>query len=518
MVEPARFTTDGNTVVYSAWWDGRPPEVFTQRLDGSEAVSLGLPPARLLSVSSQGELAVLLTAPGESGLPAIGTLARVPLSGGAIRSVLDDVADADWSPDGRELAVVRWKDGQYQLEYPVGTVALRPAPPGMGSSFLRVSPRGDCVAIRAFENTKLLLVERNGRTTTVPVGLPLQGFAWAPGAESLLVTAGESSMRRTLHRVTLDGKVAEVYTMAGTLVLEDVARNGRLLIHRGFERIGVRAKAPGMPDEREVGVFAWSELGGVSTDGSQVLLTDHGRRVTGSAFLRPTTGAPAVHLGDGWGLGLSEDARWALIGFSEAELREGFRKLVLVPTGAGEPISVPTSQFERVVDAWHVSPEWLGLTASETGRPLRAFAVKLPSGEPKAVTPEGTQAIRGLQPDGSVLGLSPDGSLTVFPRTGGETRTFSNILHRAAGYTAPFPLRVSGDGRFLFVREGRVPARIVRIELATGRRTPWMAPMPGDPAGVVHIRAVLLTPGGEGYAYGYGRYLVDLYLVEGLRF
>ena len=57
----ARFTADGNTVVYSALWDGQPPQVFSRRLDRPESASLGLPPAKLLSVSSQGDLAILLT-------------------------------------------------------------------------------------------------------------------------------------------------------------------------------------------------------------------------------------------------------------------------------------------------------------------------------------------------------------------------------------------------------------------------------------------------------------------------
>ena len=312
LAEPARFTADGSTIVYSAYWDGKPPEVFAQRLDGSEPVSLGLPPAKLLSVSSQGELAVLLSSPDEHGLVHTGTLARVPLSGGAVRLVLDGVRSADWSPDGRELAVVRWKDGQNQLEYPIGNVILRPTT----AWEVRVSPRGDRVA--SFDdNTRLVLVDRAGRRATANLGLSLQGlvlqgFAWAPDGESLLVTAGESSMRRTLRRVTLDGKVTEVHAVAGTLVLEDVARDGRILIHHGFERIGARARAPDDVEEREMGVFAWSEVADLSADGTQVLLTDHGAGVRGSTYLRPTNGGPAVRLGEGWGLGLSADARWAL--------------------------------------------------------------------------------------------------------------------------------------------------------------------------------------------------------------
>ncbi len=47
-----------------------------------------------------------------------GTLARMPLGGGAPREVLEDVREADWSPDGEGLAIIREVDGKERLEYP----------------------------------------------------------------------------------------------------------------------------------------------------------------------------------------------------------------------------------------------------------------------------------------------------------------------------------------------------------------------------------------------------------------
>jgi len=35
---------------------------------------------------------------------------------------------------------------------------------------------------------------------------------------------------------------------------------------------------------------------------------------------------------------------------------------------------------------------------------------------------------------------------------------------------------------------------------------------------VAGVNRIAFTPDGEGYAYGYGRHLQDLYLVEGLPF
>ena len=66
------------------------------------------------------------------------------------------------------------------------------------------------------------------------------------------------------------------------------------------------------------------------------------------------------------------------------------------------------------------------------------------------------------------------------------------------------------------MREGSVPARIGRVELRTGKRTPWMELGPQSTTGAGHIWSVLLTPDGRGYAYTHGFFLQDLFLVEGL--
>ena len=106
----ARFAPDGHTVVYSAAWDGQPSEIFTTRLESPESRSLGISPAGILAVSSTGEMAISLGCE-NAWDPCLGTLATVPLAGGAPREVLDNVGSADWSPDGKELAVIHIVDG-----------------------------------------------------------------------------------------------------------------------------------------------------------------------------------------------------------------------------------------------------------------------------------------------------------------------------------------------------------------------------------------------------------------------
>ena len=59
-IRSARFAPDGQTILYSAAWQGSPVDVFTARPEAPEARSMGLSRTQLVSVSSASEMAVLL--------------------------------------------------------------------------------------------------------------------------------------------------------------------------------------------------------------------------------------------------------------------------------------------------------------------------------------------------------------------------------------------------------------------------------------------------------------------------
>ena len=503
VVTSARFSPDGHTVVYGALWDGQPPEVFSRRLDSPASVSLGLPPSTLLSVSSRSELAVLVAPPGERGVLWVGTLARVPLSGGPLRPVLEGVLDADWSPDGHDLAAIRWHEWQFQLEYPLGNVLLRPCL----ATKLRVSPRGDEVAL--LDSGGILIVDRGGHTRRLGIPPAHQRLAWWPDGGSLLVDAGELDLRRTLRRVGANGRVSEICALAGTLVVHDVSRDGRVLVHHGFERWSVRARAPGEAEEHDASVYANSQVQGLSASGDQILLWDGGEGPPGSALLFPTRGGPPVRLAEGHPVGLSPDGAWFLL-----QTTDGSRsRLVLAPTGTGQARPVPLGDIE-LSGPFSLDGRGVGLNGAEPGRPPRAFFADLSAGEVRAITPEGTLAIPGRLPTGDFLARSGDGTLSVHSVSDGDGRALPWRLP-----SDPYlePVGVSGDGRFLVVRQGSVPARLDRFEIASGHRTPWKTLCPPDMTGAGHIWTTLLTPDGEGYAYTHGLFLQDLFLVEGLR-
>jgi hypothetical protein len=80
------------------------------------------------------------------------------------------------------------------------------------------------------------------------------------------------------------------------------------------------------------------------------------------------------------------------------------------------------------------------------------------------------------------------------------------------------PVAWSGNGRSIFIyRPGELPAKIFRLDLASGQKQLWKQLMPADSAGVTDIGPILITPDAKTYVYEYGRTLSDLYLVDGLK-
>ena len=142
-IRMARFAPDGQTVVYSAAWEGKPVEVFTTRVGTPEARPVGVAGAEIMGISSTGETALLLGSQQIKSQVFSGTLARMPLVGGAPREVLENVQWADWSADGSQLAVVRDVAGRNRLEYPVGKVLYET---GGWISHPRISRHGDMIA------------------------------------------------------------------------------------------------------------------------------------------------------------------------------------------------------------------------------------------------------------------------------------------------------------------------------------------------------------------------------------
>jgi hypothetical protein len=59
-------------------------------------------------------------------------------------------------------------------------------------------------------------------------------------------------------------------------------------------------------------------------------------------------------------------------------------------------------------------------------------------------------------------------------------------------------------------------SRVIQVDPVTGARRIWREILPRDPAGIMNVFSLIVTPDGRSYAYGWHRALSHLYLVEGL--
>jgi len=114
---------------------------------------------------------------------------------------------------------------------------------------------------------------------------------------------------------------------------------------------------------------------------------------------------------------------------------------------------------------------------------------------------------------GTIVGTVGYAPPVIVPIEGGEPRTLPYLTEN------DFPRRWTADGRGLFVAR-RTPdltkTTIVLFELATGRPDALRTITLADTSGVRQF-SLLVSPDGRTVVYSPGRYLTDLYLVEGLK-
>lgn len=512
-VTAARFAPDGQTIVYSAAWNGKASEIFVTRKESPESRSLGLNNSQLLSVSSHGEMAAIQN-PRALGIGVyIGTLIRAPLEGGAPREILNDVDFADWKPDGSDLAVVREVGGKSLLDFPVGHTLLQTA--GL-FAYPRVSPAGDKVALfeysdRGSDAGAVLVVDLAGSKHALSNGwVDLTGLAWSSKADEVWFTGTRSNVPLSLNAVSLDGRERVVAKIPADLMLKDVGRDGRVLLANERWTAEIYAGVAVDNHERELSWFDFSVLHEISQDGRFVLFHEAG--VGGgkaySAYIRKTDGAAPIRLGDGMCPALSPDGKLAAcVGIDISS------PIVLTPIGVGTQHVLPGEQLGITELTFFPDGHRLLELASENGHGLRAYVRSIDGQPSRPITPEGVFRAR-VSPDGKqVATLFAEGRIDIYPVDGGgEPKHVPGIL--PGDYIAGWSL----DGKILYVSSlAEIPTRVFRVNIDSGKREIWKNLAPPDTSGVTFIEPVRITPDGAAYAYNLHRRLSDLYLVEGLK-
>jgi len=149
---------------------------------------------------------------------------------------------------------------------------------------------------------------------------------------------------------------------------------------------------------------------------------------------------------------------------------------------------------------------------------MRAYIQDIPTGIPRAVTPEGVVLAgkAAVRDDNSLLGRA-GATWALYPVQGGDGRPVPSLT------PGDIPVQWSDDGRSVYTVDSAPEPRssavdVFRVELATGVRVLWKTLTPPDPVGVEDLReTVVMTRDAQSYCYSYLRRLGDLFVVRGLK-
>jgi Tol biopolymer transport system component len=466
----------------------------------------------LLSISKSGEMAVAVGL-AYSGWIGDGTLARTSLLGGAPREIREHVRSADWSPDGSQFAIAYPVAGTDRLEYPIGKAL--DTTNGYFSE-VRVSPDGEHVAYSDHpawgdNQGRLSIVDRSGKKTSTTTTFSwIQGVAWAPGGNEAWFTASESgsglrplrlrSVRAAARRLPQRHEYRIVRHCGGRPSAAGIPYSGTRSHRASCRRSrATRARGPGETSLART----------ISRDGRTVLVANQLPKTYETYMIRSDRSG-ATPIGQGESLAISPDGQSALLSATD------YSSFSVAPLGIGSARTVPNPDGITYLSI----PSWLPdgrrfVVTARKGSDARAYVRDVTTGAGEPFGPVGLHwnLFYGppVSPDGrSVVLMAAGGQFMRCPVDGGDPIPIPGMQ------PDDLPVTWTEDGAALFVVAKAAPGQFVRLDLASGRRTPWLNASPTDSAGL-RFAVASITPNGKFWCLSVSKLLTDLYVVDGLR-
>lgn len=509
----ARFLPGASSVVYGAAWDGAPVRAFVVDADGNGERPLDLPDADVFAVSERGDLLLGLDRSFRHDWMTGASLARADVGSTRPVDLSLRVRAADWSRDGKTLAVVRVEDRAHVLELPPGRVVHRTA--------------GWIGQVRILDGDRVVFLDhpvwadRRGRLSVAEGGAvrhvadgefeTLSGVAPSADGREVLFSADRAGGQAEVFAVDLATGVSRpVFAAPGSLRVHDVAPDGRVLLAREEEMRSIVFRR-GAEREADLAWTSQAQVAALSPDGGQALLTvfDDQGGGTGTTWLRGTDGSAPRLLGPGEAADLSPDGRWAV-----AIRHGGSDTMALLPAGGGAARTLVLPRVDRYHWA-RFTPDGRALvvSANEPGRRIRLYRLDLESGDSRAVTPEGVGFLLAIRSSGdAVTSEDLDGRVRLFPLDGGAPRDVKGLLPGEIVL-----VWLPGDRAFLAARPNEAPLRVHRVDAATGARRLEGEIGPADRGGLRTTWPVAFSIDGSAVAINASRLFSELHVATGLR-
>jgi serine/threonine protein kinase len=519
-VYAARFASDGRSVVYSASWDGQPLQIYSTDPGSPESRALNLLNSTLFAASAK-DLAISIGCRDRYIGDCQGTLALVPVSGGAPREIAEEVVAADWTSDGSEMAIVRHTEGKYRVEYPRRKVIYESSKP---LGFVRIAPDGKSLAIAQSvgewgDAGQVLVLDGNGKELTHSrIYVSLEGVAWPPSGEEVwLAGTTDTGWADAIYALRMNGEERIVLRLPGMLRLHDISRDGGVLFSKDLWRSEIMYRSASDKSERNLSWLDYAQLRDISDDGKIVSIADWGQAAgtSGLAFVRKTDGSPAVKLGAWDEPVLSPDGTRVL---AVEGITVGTGKPSVVPIGVGEIQKFEVGPIQNVQSMGWMPDGKSFYYGADDGHGFRMYLQELAGGPPRAVTPVITVKSYYFEthlasPDGKLLfARDTTGKAKLYPVAGGAAQDVAGLMADDVWITW------AKDGREAYVfHDEKTSATVYRVDVTSGKREVVGKLAPADAAGVTSIASVLYTPDAKAYAYSDTQELSELFVAGGLK-
>jgi Tol biopolymer transport system component len=506
-VAQGRFAPDGS-IIYGAAWNDQPLELFVSHR--------GMPEARALGIHGS----IHAVSPNEIGFMSSGTLARVALAGGVPRPIAKEVYEADWSPDGRQLAITRRSERGFQIEYPIGH-RIYESPSWL--SDMRISPDGREIAFleHPFDGDNfgsVRVVDLHGHAESLTDDLYIAwGLAWHPSTGEIWYSGvprhGVEGRNVSVYAVSRGHESREIFTSLGGTFLYDIAPDGTALVAHQAPRRYIVGHVDGEEIDRDLSWFDWSFPMRLSNDGKTLLFEEQGIANGGkfTFYLRDTEGSPAVRLDEGRGRDLSADGEHVL-----ALSNDKPERVMLVPTGAGAMREIPVRGIDRFQTARFLpGGRDLLIVGSAGDEEARLWRVGIEGGDAQALSEAvvGSWFYMAISPDGRHVVIIDGNQIPLIWPTDG-----SAPARRVPGTEAgDLPVHWPAENEIFVCRRDNKKSDVYAIELTTGTRRFVQTMRPPDAAGVEGVFPILYASDSNNYVFGYKLLLTSIYIVSGLR-
>jgi hypothetical protein len=513
----ARFAPDGS-IVHGASWNDQPLELYVSLRGIPEARGLGIS-ASIHAVSKNGELAISLGRKAEIGFQYAGTLARVGIGGGAPRPIANDVYEADWSPDGKQLAICRRNKAAFRIEFPIGTPVFE-SPFWM--SDMRISPTGKEIAFIehpfAGDNAGYVkVIDLNGHAQQLTESMYIAwGLAWNPVSGEIwysgIPARSDDAQNLSVWAVSRTMPPRNVYSAPAALLLHDISTDGKVLVGTQTLRRQIVGRMEGEDTDRDLSWFDWSFPMRLSADGRTLLFEEQGIASRGkyTFYIRGTDGGEAVRLDDGRARDLSADGEYVLA------FREDMPgRLLLIPTGAGEEREVLFRGPERIQTARFLpgGREFV-LIGARAGEGLRLWRLPIEGGDALPVSEPSVLSwfFLALSPDGRRMAVLGDDNIPRLFSLYGDTEP----LPVPGAQRGDSPVHWPSENELLVGEREERQIHLYSIDLENGTRTFARTLRPLDGAGVQGFFPVHYASENSSYVFGYRLLLSSLFIAEGL--